>query len=84
MLSLSFMDGYRTGVFTWNKKTASIPTLVKIRNDILYLGDITIERPTLYEKEVTTDLKTLSLLRGLYSTPEFVNYLSKEDFDYLQ
>jgi len=64
------MDGYRTGVFTWNKKTAPIPNLVKIRNDIAYLDDITIERPTLYEKEVTTDLKTVSLLRILYSTPK--------------
>ncbi|MBU7018777.1 MAG: DUF5591 domain-containing protein [Theionarchaea archaeon] len=69
MLSLSFMDGYRTGVFTWSKKTAPIPHVVKTRKDIVHLEDITIERPTLYVKEGSTDLKTSSLLRILYNTP---------------
>jgi archaeosine synthase len=75
MLSVSFMDGYRKGIFTWNDKTASIPNLVKIRKDILYLEDITIERPTLYQKEVETDMKTVSLLRIPYNTPR--NIVSK-------
>ena len=70
MLSISFMDGYRKGVFTWKKKQAEIPGLLKIQGDTLTLGDITIERPTLYEKSVESDLKTLSLLPIPYSSPK--------------
>ncbi len=66
------MDGYRTGTFSWNGKTAIIPNLVRVKKDILYLGDITIERPTLYRKEVETDLKTVSLLRIPYNTPKHI------------
>ncbi|MBU7011766.1 MAG: DUF5591 domain-containing protein [Theionarchaea archaeon] len=70
MLSVSSMDGYRTGIVTWNKKSAPIPNLVTIKGDVLYLKDITVERPTLYKKSAKTDLKTLSLLRIPYTTPK--------------
>ncbi|MBU7013707.1 MAG: DUF5591 domain-containing protein [Theionarchaea archaeon] len=66
------MDGYRTGTFTWNKKTAPIPNLLTVRNDVVYLDDITIERPTVYEKEVKTELRTASVLRIPYTTPRNV------------
>ncbi len=64
------MDGYRTGTFTWNEKTVTIPNLVTIKGDVLHLQNITIERPTLYQKEVTTDVKTVSLLRIPFTTPK--------------
>ncbi|KYK32934.1 MAG: hypothetical protein AYK19_14690 [Theionarchaea archaeon DG-70-1] len=64
------MDGYRTGTFTWNGKKVPIPNLVTVKGDVLYLEDITIERPTLYEKNVRTDLKTVSLLRIPYIVPK--------------
>ncbi|MGC1119639.1 MAG: DUF5591 domain-containing protein [Candidatus Methanofastidiosia archaeon] len=70
MLSLSFMDGYRTGTFTWNKKTAPIPNVLTVKKDTLYLNDIPIERPTLYEKEAQTELRTASVLRIPYTAPK--------------
>jgi archaeosine synthase len=70
MLSLSFMDGYRTGTFAWNGKKAAVPNLLKVDKNILHLEDITIERPTLYKKTVDTDLKTVPLLRIPYSAPK--------------
>lgn len=70
MLSISFMDGYHTGTFTWNEKTVVIPNLLTIQGDVLHVQDITIERPTLYQKEVTTDLKTVSLLRIPFTAPK--------------
>ncbi|MBU7043973.1 MAG: DUF5591 domain-containing protein [Theionarchaea archaeon] len=70
MFSISFMDGYRTGIFAWEEKKAHIPGLVKITGDILQIEDITIERPTLYEKSSEADVKTLSLLRIPYSAPK--------------
>lgn len=70
MLSLSFMDGYRKGTFLWNGKSAPIPGVVTMKGDTLHLGDITIERPTLYKKHVTADLKTVSLLRIPYTAPK--------------
>ncbi len=50
MLSISAMDGYRTGTFTWNEKIVKIPNLLKPKDDIFFLEDITIESPTLYRK----------------------------------
>jgi predicted RNA-binding protein (TIGR00451 family) len=70
MLSLSFVDGYRIGTFTWNKKTAPIPNLLTVKEDIVYLNDITIERPTLYEKEAQIDMRTASVLRIPYTAPK--------------
>lgn len=70
MLSISFMDGYRTGIFTWRKKQAEIPGLLEVQGDALTLGDITVERPTLYEKSVESDLKTLSLVQIPYFSPK--------------
>jgi predicted RNA-binding protein (TIGR00451 family) len=72
MLSVSFMDGYRTGTFTWNKKSVVIPNLVTVKKDIVTLETITIERPTVYKKEVKTDLKTVSLLKIPYHTPRSI------------
>lgn len=63
------MDGYRTGTYTWNHKSVPIPALVKPVGDILHLGNITVERPTVYEKFVDTDLKTVSLLQIPYNAP---------------
>lgn len=64
------MDGYRRGTFVWNEKKAPIPNLLRIKDDLLYLEDITIERPTLYEKNSSADLKTVSLLRIPYHVPK--------------
>lgn len=72
MFSVSFMDGYRTGIFTWNKKSVPIPNLIKVKKDIITLKDITIERPTIYKKETKTDLETVSLLRIPYNTPRSI------------
>ncbi|MBU6999263.1 MAG: DUF5591 domain-containing protein [Theionarchaea archaeon] len=72
MLSLSFMDGYRIGTFTWNKKTAPVPNLLKVKKDTLYLNEITVERPTLYEKEAQTELRTASVLRIPYTAPRHI------------
>ncbi len=79
------MDGYRTGTFTWNGKTAPVPNLVTIQGDILHLGDITIERPTLYQKEVETDLKTVSLLRIPYTAPKDIAVkFTKKNLEFLE
>jgi archaeosine synthase len=72
MLSLTFMDGYRTGVFSWKENQAHIPGLLKVRGDVLMWGDITIERPTLYQKSTESDIKTLSLLRIPYAAPKSI------------
>ncbi len=74
MLSISSMDGYRTGTFTWNGKTVKIPNLLKPKDDTLFLEDVTIERPTLYQKNAKTDLKTVSLLRIPYSSPKEITF----------
>lgn len=78
------MDGYRTGTFTWNEKSVTVPNLVTSRGDILFLEDITIERPTLYEKNAKTDLKTVSLLRIPYSSPkEIAIKFTKTNLEFL-